>query len=48
MKTEFFQSHVHSEFSKNAGILSAALSQHHLLEFEIAQLEFSHLYYLCS
>jgi len=32
-----------SEFSKFAGILSAALSQHHLSGFEIAQLEF-HLY----
>ena len=32
-----------AEFSKFAGILSAALSQHHLLEFEIAQLEFYHL-----
>ena len=31
-----------AEFSKFAGILSAALSQHHLLEFEIAQLEFHH------
>ena len=31
------------EFSKFAGILSAALSQHHLLGFEIAQLEFYHL-----
>ena len=31
------------EFSKFAGILSAALSQHHLLGFEIAQLEFRHL-----
>ena len=28
------------KFSKFAGILSAALSQHHLLGFEIAQLEF--------
>ena len=27
-----------------AGILSAALSQHYLLEFEIAQLEFCHPY----
>ena len=27
-----------AEFSKFAGILSAALSQHHLLVFEIAQL----------
>ena len=31
-----------AEFSKFAGILSAALSQHHLLGFEIAQLEFHH------
>ena len=30
------------EFSKLAGILSAALSQHHLSGFEIAQLEFHH------
>ena len=29
-----------AEFSKFAGILSAALSQHHLFGFEIAQLEF--------
>ena len=29
-----------AEFSKFAGILSAALSQRHLLEFETAQLEF--------
>ena len=29
-----------AKFPKFAGILSAALSQHHLLEFEIAQLEF--------
>ena len=28
-----------AEFSKFAGILSVALSQHHLLGFEIAQLE---------
>ena len=28
-----------AEFSKFAGILSAALSQHHLLGFEIAQVE---------
>ena len=32
-----------AEFSKFAGILSAALSQHHLLGFEIVQLEFHHL-----
>ena len=30
-----------AEFSKFAGILSAALSQHHLSGFEITQLEFS-------
>ena len=29
-----------AEFSKFAGILSAALSQHHLLGFEVAHLEF--------
>ena len=33
-----------AEFSQFAGILSVALSQYHLLEFEIAQLEFHHLY----
>ena len=33
-----------AEFSKFASILSAALSQHHLLGFEIAQLEFYHLH----
>ena len=37
-----------AEFSRFAGILSAALSQHHLLEFEIAQLEFHHLHFLYS
>ena len=40
MKTDLFQSCGHcAEFSKFAGILSATLSQHHLLGFEIAQLE---------
>ena len=33
-----------AKFSKFAGILSAALSQHHLLGFEIAPLEFHHLH----
>ena len=33
-----------AEFSKFAGILSAALYQHHHLGFEIAQLEFHHLH----
>ena len=37
-----------AEFSKFAGILSAALSQHHLLLFEIAPLEFHHLHELFS
>ena len=37
-----------TEFSKLAGILRAALSLHCLSEFEIAQLEFHHLHYLCS
>ena len=32
------------QFSEFASILSAALSQHHLLGFEIAQLEFHHLH----
>ena len=34
---------VRAEFSKFAGMLSAALPQHHILGFEIAQLEFHHL-----
>ena len=33
-----------AEFSKCAGILHAALSQHHLLLLQIAQLEFHHLH----
>ena len=32
-----------AEFSRFAGMLSVALSQHHLLGFEISQLEFPHL-----
>ena len=32
-----------AEFSKFAGTLTATLSQHHVLGFEIAQLEFHHL-----
>ena len=40
-----FSSYVSTaEFSRFAGILSPALSQHHLLGFEIAQLEFHHLH----
>ena len=37
-----------AEFSKFAGILSEALSQHYLLGFEIAQPKFCHLHSLCS
>ena len=37
---------VTAEYSKFAGILSAALSQHSLLGFEIAQLEFHRLHWL--
>ena len=37
-----------AEFSRFAGILSATLSQYHLSGFEIAQLEFYHLHWLCS
>ena len=33
-----------AEFTKFAGILSVAISQHHLSGFEIAQLEFHHLH----
>ena len=33
-----------AEFPKFAGILSAALSQHHLLGFDIAQLKFHYLH----
>ena len=47
MKTDLSSSVATVEFSKFAGILSAAFSQHHLLEFEIAQLEFHHLHQLC-
>ena len=43
-KTNFSISVATTEFSKFAGILCAALSKHHLLEFEIAQLEFHHLH----
>ena len=39
MKTDFSSPVATAEFCRFAGILSAALSQHHLLGFEIAQLE---------
>ena len=44
MKTDLFSPVATAEFSQFAGILSAALSQHHLLGFEIAQLEFHQLH----
>ena len=37
-----------AEFSKFAGILSTALSQHHLSGFETALLEFHHLHFVPS
>ena len=40
MRETFSNPVVTAEFSKFPGILSVALSQHHLLGFEIAQLEF--------
>ena len=43
-KLTFSSSVATAGFSKFAGILSAALSQHQLLGFEIAQLEFYHLH----
>ena len=43
-KLNFSSPVVTVEFFIFAGILSAALSQHHLLGFEIAQLEFHHLH----
>ena len=44
MKLIFSSPVTTAEFSKFAYILSAALSQHHLLGFEIAQMEFNHLH----
>ena len=44
MKTDLSSPVATAESSKFAGLLSAALSQHHLLGFEIAQLEFYHLH----
>ena len=43
-KLTFSSPVVTAAFSRFAGILSVALSQHHLLGFEIAQLEFHHLH----
>ena len=44
MKTDLSNPVATAEFSQFADILSAALSQHHLSGFEIAQLEFHHLH----
>ena len=44
MKTDISSPVATAGFSKFPGILSAALSQLHLLGFEIAQLEFHHLH----
>jgi len=44
MKTDLFHPVTPAEFSRLAGILTAALSQHHLLGFEIAELEFCDLH----
>ena len=41
MKADLFHA---AEFSKFVGVLSAALSQHHLLGLEIGQLEFHYLH----
>ena len=46
MKTDLFQPVASAEFSRFAGSLSAT-PLHHLLGFEIAQLEFHHLHLLC-
>ena len=44
MKTDLSSAVATAEFSKFASILSVALSQCHLLGFEIAQMEFYHLH----
>ena len=43
MKTDLSSPMASADFSKFDDILSAALSQYHLLGFEIAQLEFHYL-----
>ena len=44
MKSDLSSPVATAEFFKFAGILSEALSKHHLSRFEIAQLEFHHLH----
>ena len=49
MKTDISNPVATVEFSKFAGILGAALSQHHLSGFEIAQVEFiTSTSFICS
>jgi len=44
IKTDLSSPVATAEFSKFGGLISAALSQHYLLGFEIAKQEFHHLY----
>ena len=44
MNTDLFSPVATAAFSKFAGMLSATLSQHHYLEFEVAHLKFHHLH----
>ena len=44
MNTDLSSPVVTAEFSKFAGMLNLALSQHHFSGLEIAQLEFHHLH----
>ena len=44
MKTDLSSPVATAAFSKFAGILSAAFSEHDLSGFEIAQLEFHHIH----
>ena len=48
MKTDLSSPVAAAEFSRIEGILSAAFSQHHLLGYEIAQLESHHLPFVRS
>ena len=43
LKTDLSSPVAPAEFFKRAGPFSAALSQHHLLGFDIVELEFHHL-----
>ena len=48
LKLTFSSPVVTAEFSEFAGILSAALSHHHLLGFKLVKMELHHLHLLCS